>query len=353
MTQVRSGAAYYADIIREKAVRREIVEGAADLATMCLNGHEIGEVVSAATVLYHRAIGVNQQKRCAIPADLLLDYAKEAQRPAHEKVRAFIPALDRMLDGIMPGEVLAIIARPRVGKSAIASQIMLDNARAGHASAFFSLEMPRLQAFSRLAMQALNAPGWEIKRLARENWKTMTAEQTAKLSPVLERIAIIDRGRSGIGDIESGLEEAAAVLNEKIRLVVIDYLGLLCQGSRSRSLYERVSEAAVDVKSFAKMAEVPVVLLVQAGRDQDSDRTEGAGRLGLDAARDSGQIEEAGDFLMTMWRPELASRLSAAERDHLAGRLECALVKNRRGPIGDFSLSFSPSTVTITTQEDQ
>ena len=97
-------------------------------------------------------------------------------------------------------------------------------------------------------------------------------------------------------------------------------------------MYQRISEAAVDLKSFAKRHHVALVLLSQAGRDTDEGRSEGWKELGLDAARDSGQVEEAADFLLTLWRPELRSGLSAEAKADVRGDLEGRLCKNRRGP---------------------
>ena len=142
--------------------------------------------------------------------------------------------------------------------------------------------------------------------------------------------------------------EAAATLHRPPRLVAIDYLGLLGSGAKNLSLYQRISEAAVDVNAFAKRHGVAVLLVSQAGRDTDRRRTEGAESLGLDAARDSGQVEETADFLVALWRPELDSALSPIERREVKGQMWTAVLKNRRGPLPRFRMHFDSDTLRVT-----
>jgi replicative DNA helicase len=157
----------------------------------------------------------------------------------------------------------------------------------------------------------------------------------------------VDVGKSAVAELDGAVTEGTAILGRPPRLIVVDYLGLLGSGSKNLPLYQRVSEAAVDVKSFAKRHAAAVVLLSQAGRDVDRKRSAGAAELGLDAARDSGQVEEAADFLVTLWRPELDPDLQPEGRREVAGQLMGALVKNRRGPRPPFRLAFDVQTLRI------
>lgn len=339
---------FYAERVHDLAVRRRLMEQAIEYAAACGNGHTTGELVEIGAQLYRSCLGVDPQAaaRAATNVDLMSAIATAVKSERGRRVLTFLPALDNRTRGIAPGEVLTIVARPQVGKSALASQIALNAARAGERVVFYSLEMPREQALTRLVQQALGLTLDEVERLAREDWP-LTGEQTARLAPVKERVQIIDRGKSGIDQLDAAMLEAEARLGGKPRLAVVDYLGLLCSGAKNLPLYQRVSEAAVDCKSFAKRHGCAVLLLSQAGREQDQDKTEGAESLGLDAARDSGQVEEAADFLVTLWRPWLASKLSPMERQEVKGQLWCRLVKNRRGELGTSRLHFEHDSLRI------
>jgi replicative DNA helicase len=345
----RSGAIHYAGIVRDRAIRRRLMERAVDYARACTNGHETGELLSMGAELYRSCMAADPEarRRCQPTGELLESLAAATRADRGRRVLTHLPPFDRRTRGIAPGEVFTIVARPQVGKSALASKIALDAARAGERVAFFSLEMPRHQALVRLCQQALGADDETVEKLAEGNWKTLTHTQAAALAPVKERILIVDRGKSGIEHLDSSMMEVQAILGGPPRLAIIDYLGLLCSGAKNLALYQRVSEAAVDAKSFAKRHQVALILLSQAGRELDAKRAQGAAPLGIDAARDSGQVEEAADFLACLWRPWLDRALSPVERFQVKDELWLGFLKNRRGELGTDRLHFDTRTLHI------
>ncbi len=346
-----SAVEFYAGLVADRSFRRSVMRDASKLVEVCGNGHETEEIRAAVMDLYRRsAIEQDKASPCLDGAALMRLYEESARAPETGRVKLFIPPLDRMIDGMRPGEVLTVIARPRVGKSSLASQVILDLARSNKTSLFVSLEMPAQQVIERLIMQAGGIRTWEAQRIARTGFDAASPALRSRLEPIRERVCVVDRGKSSIADVEIAVERAESMLGIRPALVAIDYLGLLSVGARNVSLYERISEAAIDVKSFAKSARVAVLLTCQAGRSSDRSESEGAGRLGLNAARDSGQVEEAADFLLTMWRPELSPN---GHREVEAGRIECSLAKNRRGRMGDFSMRIDRQSTAITTIEDR
>jgi len=327
---------------------------ALELAAACSNGHELPQLVEAASKLYREALEADPDSRRRVQETgaVMIEMGEAARQPTGVRILTGIPTLDRVTRGVSEGEVFTIVARPQVGKSALATQIALNAACRSERVVFFSLEMPREQTVGRLLQQATGVDDETVETWARCNWKGLTPRQVAATEAIKERIVVVDRGRSGMEQLEASMIEATAVLKGAPRLAVVDYLGLLSTGARNIPLYQRVSEAALEVKSFAKRHRVALVLLSQAGRDQDQDRSEGAGRLGLDSARDSGQVEEAADFLLTMWRPELASKSKDPEMRNI---IEASLVKNRRcGKRPPIRLRLNPiSTAIDELAEDQ
>jgi len=344
-----SNVEHYARIVKDKAIRRGIMSRALELAHSCKNGHTTPELTAAGANLFRESLAADPAavQRVRPTAEVAAEYSEAVARGRGRKVWTGLGPLDTATAGVAPGEVLTIVARPQVGKSAIASQLIVNAHRDGEPAAFMSLEMPREQAFERLVMQLLGLSRARVEGAASGGWAGLRPEQRTALDALAGDVVIIDRGKSGIAELDAGMVEASAVLRRSPRLVVVDYLGLMGAGARNLPLYQRVSEAAVDIKSFAKRHQAAVILLSQAGRELDRKRSEGAAELGLDAARDSGQVEECADFLLTMWRPELESGLSTEARREVAGQLMGAVVKNRRGPRPLFRLLFDAETLRV------
>jgi replicative DNA helicase len=346
---VSANVDHYAARVREKAVRRRLQDRAFLLTKECGNGNDTAQLVEVAGALYREALAADPAARGRVcsTADALDEYAADVAKGPGRKVATGIKPLDEATDRIAAGEVCTFIKRPQVGGSAMASQVLVNAAIEGVPGVFFSLEMPRPQAIERMLMQRLGLSRHEIERHAAAGWRTFTETQRAAKDALARAVVVVDRGKSGIADLDTSMIEGAAVLGRQPRLAAIDYLGLMGSGAKNLTLYQRISEAAVDVKSFAKRHGLAVMLVCQAGRDIDRKRSEGAADLGLDAARDSGQVEEACDFLVSLSRPELESDLTPAARAEVKGDLWVSVVKNRRGPLSRFRLHLDSNTLRI------
>jgi replicative DNA helicase len=344
-----SNVEHYAAIVRDKATRRAIMSRALELAGACRNGHETHEITEAGAALFRDSLAADPAvvRRVRPTAEVAAEYSASVARGKAHRLWTGLGPLDTATQGIAPGEVLTVVARPQVGKSALASQVINNVAAAGEPALFVSLEMPREQAFERLVMQRLGASRLHVEELSRDGWAGLRPDERAAFDALAASVVIVDVGKSAVAELDGAVTEATAILGKPPRLIVIDYLGLLGSGSKNLPLYQRVSEAAVDVHSFAKRHAAAVVLLSQAGRDVDRRRSAGAADLGMDAARDSGQVEEACEFLLTLWRPELDPDLNPEERREVAGQLMGSLVKNRRGPRPLFRLALDVHTLRI------
>jgi len=129
-----------------------------------------------------------------------------------------------------------------------------------------------------------------------------------------------------------------------LRLVVVDYLGLIGQ-ARPTSTYDHTSRVARELKNFAKRHRVALVVACQVDREGDS----GGKDITLKMARDSGVIEEAADYLLGLWRPELAEGIRREERLAAQGQLKVRVLKNRSGPAPKtITLQFDPDSLRIT-----
>lgn len=340
---------FYAERVKEKSDRRAMQQRGLLFTKACGNGHDLAELIEASGALHRAALAADPAavRRVRPTSEVAAEYSASVARGKARKLWTGIGPIDTATAGLNPGEVLTGVARPQVGKSALASQIVINASLAGEPCLFVSLEMPREQAFERLVMQRLGVSRSRVEEMAAGNWAGLRPEQRTGLDALSRDVVIVDVGKSSVADLDGAMVEATAILKRAPRLVAVDYLGLLGSGAKNRPLYERVSEAAVDVKSFAKRHQAAVILLSQAGREQDRKRSEGAAELGLDAGRDSGQTEEACDFLLTLWRPELDTGLKPEDRREVSGQLFMSVCKNRRGPRLTCQLLFDRETLRI------
>jgi replicative DNA helicase len=277
-------------------------------------------------------------------AGQLAAFHTERQRGQLGKVWLGFPTLDDTMGGIRPGEVCGLMARPGVGKTLLLCNIA--HAVAGVSpvgQVFFSLEMPSAQIVGRL------------QRLVYQLGVHELADAAETLDPVAYRdhfASLMVVGTPGLSVAQMGnilrRLELGVFADRRLGLVVIDHLGLI-GGDRKQTTYDRVSTQAREIKELAKRHHCAVLLAVQVNRDQGGD---GSRELGLGAARDSGVVEEAMDYLLTVRRLDRNRDLSPFERRRYEDVLFTRLVKNRHGELGDeIGLRLNPRTLAI--QEDR
>ena len=242
--------------------------------------------------------------------------------------------LDALLRGIRPGQVLGIMGRAGVAKTAIAVNVIANIFRMidSHPVLLFSLEMPGAEMVARLfCIDCRETP----ERLDGYLSEAQGDPRLAAWSRRYQDMVIVDEGGMTVEDIEKTHGEAEAYLGKRIPLVIIDYLGLL-RGPGANS-YERVSNIARELKGAAKRLSCALLVLLQTSRQGGT----GGDRVTLNMARDSGAIEESADFLLGVWRPELS------EKGGAEGELIIAVLKNRHGPGGESSFYFNKKTLRI------
>jgi len=145
--------------------------------------------------------------------------------------------------------------------------------------------------------------------------------------------------------LDALIEGAWSQWPSPLRLVVVDYAGLVSL-TRSTSPYERASVVATELKNLAKRHHVALLVLYQLSRAGGT----GGEAVTLSMARDSGVVEEACDFALGVWRPELSDELDDDDRAELAGQFKVRVLKNRnrRVPLIPAVLRFDGATMRIT-----
>jgi replicative DNA helicase len=263
--------------------------------------------------------------------EILAQYEKDRSDPLWSPVRLGFGTIDTEIRGVVPGQVLVIAARSAVGKTWMLNALEHNfsaNTTAGQVS--LSLEMPAVEWAERALAIHENVSTDLVSKWARDR---ELPQHCASFLGRMRRSLVVENAVR-IVDLAAVVTAAQEMLDVPVRLVTIDYQGLLLGGGTSA--YERASATALAVKMFAKSQNVAVVTAMQINR-QGGD---GGVPVTLDMLRDSGVTEESCDFLLGCWRPALGvndeQRRSWTEEEleEQDAVLAVKILKNRKGKQG-------------------
>jgi replicative DNA helicase len=252
-------------------------------------------------------------------------------------LRVGFSRLDAITQGFQPGNLIILAARPGIGKTALALNWAL-RASVQHDAhvAFFSLEMSKEEVFNRLLaahasvnMKAVQAGAFDEAVQA----KLLTARDDLVRRPLF----ICDQATLTVREITAMVDRHLARANQRLDMVVVDYLQLLSSPSDSRAAKQseavRIGEISRAFKLLAKDRGIPVVVLSQLNREVEHRQ---GGRPQLSDLRDSGAIEQDADMVMFIHR-KMRPVMEGDAEDRSA---ELILSKHRNGPTGVVALYF-------------
>lgn len=237
--------------------------------------------------------------------------------------------LDRLLCGLQPGQLVVLAARPRVGKSALALCIAEHVARQGSTVGFLSLEMSESELTRRRLAAEAQVDFGRIRsgQLDRErDWPRL--DEAATL--LYERPLYLD-ATAGLTLAELRARARRLQVQHGLALLVVDYLQLV-RGPRVESREQSVAAIARGLKALAAELMVPVLALAQLNRD--CERRPDKHPM-LSDLRETGEIENAADVVLFLYRDELYNAKSADK-----GIAEVIVAKQRNGPTGCVRLAF-------------
>ena len=328
----------YIDILKDKTLLRRVAEAAGDLTVMIQQGTDTGQDILEAAEQRIYAIRQGRAARGLTPiSDVLIDvYDRLSELAASDSavpgLSTGLRDLDRAISGLNKSDLILLAARPGMGKTSMALNILLEaGKKSGKNVAFFSLEMSREQLALRLISGKLTEEDWE---------KVAVAADSLNKSKIL----IDDDSSVTVADI---LAKCRRV--ENLGLVVIDYLQLMqSAGGKTRSGDNRqqiVSDISRSLKLMAKELNVPVLCLSQLSRANES-RTDK--RPMLSDLRESGAIEQDADIVLFLYREGYYNK--DTENPNLA---ECIVAKNRHGETRTVELQWLPEFTTFSDIEWQ
>ena len=352
-TQARRAQGSKPGQVDEKYLRREMILGLNKLLACSLDETmDIADTLIDAHNLLDRLEGEFGHNDHMRDMDALMtDTMEEAEQRIAKSVNGItgIPTgltdLNRMTSGLQNGELIAIAARPSVGKTAFALHLARQAAMQGHAVAVYSLEMQGERLADRWLLSAsdINPYRW---RTGIPNPHEVAEAHTTAAELARLPIHVDDSTSISMDHVRS----SARLLKSKSAcdLIIIDYLQLcdMNTGQKNRNREQEVAQATRKAKLLAKELNVPVVLLCQLNRESEGRP---GGRPELFHLRESGAIEQDADVVMLLYRPALARLTTDRESGYPTEGLGVVIVaKQRNGETGNAYFSHNPSLTKIT-----
>lgn len=344
-----ANAAQYARIVREKATLRDLIAAGGEiLRDAHAPGTEVQLVLEEAEQRIFRIAQQREHASAESLQDLLAETVRliEANEGRHlSGVPCGFVEMDDMLNGFQAGELLILAARPSMGKTALALNVMEQMALAGHPVGMFSLEMSKQQLVQRMVCARGQIDSQRLRRnmLREEDYRRlMTACGDLAEAPVY-----ID-DTPGLTLLQ--LRSKGRRLKDRydIEAIIIDYLQLMSAGGRVESRQMEVSEISRGIKAMARELEIPVLCLSQLNRA--AEQREGH-RPRMSDLRESGAIEQDADVILMLHREEYYHKGEhewAEQNPDKVGIAEVIVAKQRNGPTGAVTLSWNSESTRFT-----
>jgi replicative DNA helicase len=237
--------------------------------------------------------------------------------------------LDNLTAGLQNSELVIVAARPSVGKTSFALNIIRHIAVEENQPVFFiSLEQSRIELAERLMCCQARV---DSHRLRTGHLPEEEMQKLIDAGGILRQAKLFLDDSPGQGMLRIAANARRLKLRHQIKLVVVDYLQLIDPDNRRDSRQEQVSNISRRLKFLARELEIPVVALAQVNRSSE-DRQDHRPRLA--DLRESGAIEQDADTVMLLHRPELH------EPGQHEGIVEVIVGKQRNGPTGEITLTY-------------
>lgn len=237
--------------------------------------------------------------------------------------------LDNLTAGLQNSELVIVAARPSVGKTSFALNVIRHIVVEENAPIFFvSLEQSRIELAERLLCCQARV---DSHRLRKGHLDHDEMQKLISAGEVLRQAKLFLDDSPGQSMLRIAANARRLKLRHQIKLVVIDYLQLIDPDNRKDSRQEQVANISRRLKFLARELEIPVVALAQVNRSSE-DRQDHRPRLA--DLRESGAIEQDADTVMLLHRPELH------EPGQHEGIVEVIVGKQRNGPTGEITLTY-------------
>ncbi|MCB0326410.1 MAG: replicative DNA helicase [Bdellovibrionales bacterium] len=327
---------YYAKIVRDKAVYRNVIHAASQIQSSGYEGTgDIDNFLDEAEQIIFK-VSENRQKGALTPiSSVVKESFRQIEKNYERKelitgLASGFNDLDKLTSGLQPSDLIIIAGRPSMGKTSFCLNIAQHVAiQEQETVALFSLEMSREQLVTRLLCSEAKVDSSKLRSgfISEEEWMKLT-DSAGRLSE--SQIYIDDTPQASVFDMRAKARRLKA--SKGLGLIIVDYLQLMSGKGRIESREREISEISRSLKGLAKELNVPVIALSQLNRGVESRQDK---RPMLSDLRESGAIEQDADIVGFIYRDEVYNKDTPD-----VGIAEFNVVKHRNGPIGMVRLSF-------------
>ncbi len=337
----------YIKIVEEKAIRRRLIETAIAIETDGYNWQDsVNELLDKSEKnMMNLSKSRNGSEFRPIQEVLFKTQANLEKLSETKGDITGIPTgfydLDKLTSGLHESQLIIIAARPAMGKTAFALNLVTNVAmNTGKKVALFNLEMGAEQLAMRMLSSAgqINGVNLAKGKLEHNDWKRVN-EAISRLAET--NIYIDDTPGITIGEIRAKARRLAA--EGDLAMVLIDYLQLISIDSKyAGNRQQEISEISRSLKTLAMELKIPVVALAQLSRSVDSRDDK---RPILSDLRESGSIEQDADIVAFLYRDDYYNKESAIDEN--TSKSEFIIRKHRNGPTATIDLIFKRDTSTF------
>jgi replicative DNA helicase len=331
---------HYAGIVREKSLLRQLIAASNDVLRDAYAPHEKADLVLDKA---EKRIFDIAEKKVSGQLVEIGEIAMQVYDMLEDKGRRGIETgyfeVDDLLNGLQNGEMVVVAARPSMGKTAFAMNVVeYVAAQSKLPCAVFSLEMSKQQLAQRLMCSRARIDAQKVRKSA---LNPTEFQQLAAVVVELSKAPIWVDDSPSLTILDLRAKARRLKLQHDVKLIMIDYLQLMDNpGPESRQ--QQISEISRGIKAVARELDVPVVALSQLNRQ--SEGRDGH-RPRMSDLRESGSIEQDADVVMLLHREDYY-RMS--EPDFMPDNIaEIIVAKQRNGPTGTIKLTFDNKTTTF------
>ena len=337
----------YSKIVREKSLLRQVLK-----VCQWISGevYEQKDTLQIFDAIEKKIFDLTQnQVRESIIAiwDILekrvmeyIEYADNPEKLNESKVFSGYEGIDKMLTWFKPGELIILAARPSMGKTAFALNVLNNVAlKQQKTVVFISLEMSSESIVDRILSEVAGVPMYKLNGSEQMNEEDFSKIWEANSTLWVAKIFIDDRGALTVPELKSKLRKLK-IEKGWLDIVIIDYLQLMHGTSYAGNRVQEISDISRSLKELARELEVPIMALSQLSRavEQRVDK-----KPQLSDLRESGAIEQDADAVLMLHREDYYDPDTDKK-----GATDVCIRKNRNGAVGEVELHFQKEIMRFT-----
>ncbi len=334
---------YYAQIVLDQSYRRDLIKISSEMHASSFDETHDSQVLIEEAEKKIFALSERNETTKVHDMNEVMTTTIDLIDKRYKSKNAFtgIPSgfhqLDTMTSGFQNSELIVIGARPSIGKTALALSMMeyitIDkNIPCG----FFSLEMSYQSIGQRLLSQESRIPGGKLKSgllQLKDFQKLQDAAGRCFKAPLF----IIDTPNMKLIDLRAMARRLVA--NHDVKIIFIDYIGLITTEDASAPVYEQVAEISKSLKALARELDIPIVALSQVSREAEGEEPN------LAQLRGSGSVEQDADVVIFIHRDRKC--------EDPVQPAKLIIAKQRNGATGPVDIVFVPACTKYENKQEQ